>query len=52
MGLRIGDLEESLDLFGKGEEIGHLLIKTEDLKSFQCRFESDRGHQLCVKYLT
>ena len=23
----------------------------EDLKSFQCRFESDRGHHLCVKYL-
>ena len=22
------------------------MAETEDLKSFQCRFESDRGHQL------
>ena len=51
MGLRIGELEVSLDLFSGAEDMGHLLMETEDLKSFQCRFESDRGHHLCVKYL-
>ncbi len=26
------------------------MAETEDLKSFQCRFESDRGHQLESSY--
>ena len=26
------------------------MAETEDLKSFQYRFESDWGHNLCVKY--
>ena len=30
MGLRIGELEVSLNLFARAEEIGHLLIKNKD----------------------
>jgi len=30
MGLRIGELEVSLDLFGRAEDKGCLLIKTKD----------------------
>ncbi len=26
------------------------MAETEDLKSFQCRFESDWGHNPCLKY--
>jgi hypothetical protein len=37
MGLRIEEIEVSLDLYVRAEEMGHLLIKTEDLQQGQER---------------